>query len=64
MKNNKNNPWKTLFFIMKKTRAKKFLVRMFYHLQNLFYWVFPGVFGLGVFSGGFVLSPYFTDPRS
>ena len=38
---------------MKKTRAKKFKVRMFYHLQNLFWGVFvQGVFGLGVFVGG------------
>ena len=34
---------------MKKTRAKKFKVRMFYHLQNLFWGVLsrdicPGVF--------------------
>ena len=26
-----------LFLLMKKTRAKKFKVRMFYHLQNLFW---------------------------
>ena len=26
----------TLFLLMKKTRAKKFKVRMFYHLQDLF----------------------------
>ena len=41
---------------MKKTRAKKFKVRMFYHLQNLFWGVFVrGGFGLGVFCpGGFV----------
>ena len=38
---NKNNP----VFIMKKTRAKKFKVRMFYHLQNLFW---------GFLSGGFL----------
>ena len=30
----------TLFLLMKKTRAKKFKVRMFYHLQNLFWGVF------------------------
>ena len=35
----------TLFLLMKKTRAKKFKVRMFYHLQNLFW---------GVLSGGFL----------
>ena len=33
----------TLFLLMKKTRAKKCKVRMFYHLQNLFW----GDFGLG-----------------
>ena len=45
----------TLFILMKKTRAKKFKVRMFYHLQNLFWGDFVvGVFGLGSFSpGGF-----------
>ena len=43
----------TLFLLMKKTRAKKFKVRMFYHLQNLFWEVFvPGVFGLGGFVRG------------
>ena len=46
----------TLFLLMKKTRATKFKVRMFYHLQNLFWGVFVrGVFGLGAFvRGGFV----------
>ena len=40
---------------MKKTRAKKFKVRLFYHLQNLFWGVFVrGVFGLGVLSRGFL----------
>ena len=34
---------------MKKTRAKKFKVTMFYHLQNLFWGVFVG----GFMSGGF-----------
>ena len=45
----------TLFLLMKKTRAKKFRVRMFYHLQNLF-WGFLawGVFVGGVLSGGFL----------
>ena len=38
----------TLFLLMKKTRAKKFKVRMFYHLQHLFW----GVLGLGGFVGG------------
>ena len=33
---------------MKKTRAKKFKVRMSYHLQNLFWGVFVG----GFMSGG------------
>ena len=33
---------------MKKTRAKKFKVRMFYHLQNLFWGVFVG----GICPGG------------
>ena len=39
---------KTLFLLMKKTRAMKFKVRIFYHLQNLFW----GVFGLGGFVRG------------
>ena len=39
----------TLFLLMKKTRAKKFKVRMFYHLQNLFWGVFV--------QGFFVLIP-------
>ena len=30
----------TLFLLRKKTRAKKFKVRIFYHLQNLFWGVF------------------------
>ena len=40
--------------LMKKTRAKKCKVRMFYHLQNLSW----GVFGLGVFVQGFLLGVY------
>ena len=36
--------------MMKKTRAKKFLVRMFYHLQNLFWGNFAG----GVLAWGFL----------
>ena len=72
---NKNNPWK-LFLFRKKTRAKKFKVRMFYHLKKFVRVVFVrGVFGLrGFCSGGFVggyvqgffvrgvfvLSPYFV----
>ena len=44
---NKSNPW-NFVLLMKKTRAKKFKVRMFYHLQNLFW----GVFGLGGFCRG------------
>ena len=44
----------TLFLLMKKTRTTKFKVRMFYHLQKLFWEVFVrGGFGLGVMSGGF-----------
>ena len=44
----------TLFILMKTTRAKKFKVRMLYHLQNLFWGVFVrGGFGLGVLSRGF-----------
>ena len=34
----------TLFLLMKKTRAKKFKVRVFYHLQNLFWGVLSGAF--------------------
>ena len=50
----------TLFLLMKKTRAKKFKVRMFYHLQNLFgglskdFWL--SGFSQGVLSGGGVMS--------
>ena len=32
-----NQSLETLFLLMKKTRAKKFKERMFYHLQNLFW---------------------------
>ena len=39
----------TFFLLMKKTRAKKFKVRMFYHLQNLFWGVFAQGLCLGVF---------------
>ena len=47
---------------MKKTRAKKFKVRMFYHLQNLFWGGFVRrVFGLGVLSGGFVSGGFCPD---
>ena len=55
----------TLFLLMKKTRTRKFKVRMFYHLQNLFWGFFVrGGFGLGVFvwgvlSGGF-MSGFFS----
>ena len=43
----------TLFLLMKKTRAKKFKVRMFYYFQNLFLGVFVwGIFGLGGFCPG------------
>ena len=43
---------------MKKTRAKKFKVRKFYHLQNLFW----GVFVQGVYArGGVVLIPCSAD---
>ena len=54
----------TLFLLMKKTRAKKFKVRMFYHLQTLFLGVFVRGFCLGGFClggfcpGGFVLIPF------
>ena len=56
----------TLYFIMKTTRAKKFEVRMFYHLQNSFWGVFVrGVFGLGGFVRGFfVLSPRLIDSKA
>ena len=47
----KEQSLETLLLLMKKTSAKKFKVRMFYHLQNLFW----GVFGLGDFIGGFLL---------
>ena len=53
---NKNNPWK-LFLLMKKTRAKKFKVRMFYHLQNLFW----RAFGLGVLCPGGFCPDTFRD---
>ena len=44
----------TLFLLMKKARAKKFKVRMFYYLQNLFWGVLSGGFWLGGFClGGF-----------
>ena len=44
-----------MFLLMKKTRAKKFKVRMFYHLQNLFWGVFVrGVLALGISVQGFV----------
>ena len=47
---NKNNP-----------RGKKFKVRMFYHLQNLFWGVFVrGVFGLGFFVGEFMSGGFFV----
>ena len=50
-----------LFLLMKKTRAKKFKVRMLYHLQNLF-WV---VFVRGGFDRGFsVLIPSGTSHRT
>ena len=49
----------TLFLLMRKTRAKKFKVRMFYHLQNLFWGVFVwGVLAWGVLSGGVLLGAY------
>ena len=39
---------------MKKTRGKKFKVRMFYHLQNLFWGVLSGGFlSGGLCPGGF-----------
>ena len=42
----------TLFLLMKKTRAKKFKVRMFYHLQILFWGVLSGGFCRGVYVRG------------
>ena len=42
----------TLFLLMKKTRAKKLKVIMFYHLQNLFWGFVWGVFVGGFMSGG------------
>ena len=49
-----------MFLLMKKTRVKKFKVRMFYHLQNWFWGFFVwGVFGLGGFCpGGFCRGVY------
>ena len=45
----------SLFLLMKKTRAKKFKVRMFYHLQNLFWGAFVwGVLAWGVYVWGFL----------
>ena len=46
----------TLFLLMKKTRAKKFKVRMFYHLQNLFWGFLSGGFWLGGFLSGVFMS--------
>ena len=46
----------TLFLLMKKTTAKKFKVRMFYHLQDLF-WV---LFVQGVFVGGFMSGEFLS----
>ena len=50
----------TLFLLMKKTRAKKFKVKMFYHLQNLFWGVFVqrGEFVGGFLSGGLCLGGF------
>ena len=46
---------------MKKTRAKKFKVRTFYHLQNLVWGVFVrGVFGLGGFCQGVYVWGFFV----
>ena len=45
-------PLETVFLLMKKTRAKKFKVRMFYHLQNLFWGFSGGGVRLGGFSQG------------
>ena len=45
----------TLFVLMKKRRAKKFKVKMFYHLQNLFWGFLSGGFlSWGFLSGGFL----------
>ena len=45
----------TLFLLMKKTRAKKFKVRIFYNLRNLFWGFLSGGFlAWGFLSGGFV----------
>ena len=58
---NKYNPWK-LFLLMKKTRAKKFKVRMFYHLQNLFRGGFVrGVLAWGFCRGVYVRGVFCTD---
>ena len=52
-------PWKLCFINEEiKARAKKFKVRMFYHLQNLFWGVFVRGFCVGgICPGGFVLIP-------
>ena len=53
----------TLFLLMKKTRAKKFKVRMFfYHLQSLF-WGFcvRGFLAWRVFVGGFMSGGFCPD---
>ena len=57
----------TLFLLMKKTRAKKFKVRVFYHLQNLFWGVLSGAFLAWEFlsgalcPGGFCLGVFCSD---
>ena len=48
---------------MKKTRAKKFKVRMFYHLQNLFWGFLSGGFWLGVFCRGAYVRGVCPDTR-
>ena len=53
----------TLFLLMKKTRAKKFKVRMFYHLRNLFGWsggFWLGGFCLGIFCQGVYFRGFFV----
>ena len=48
-----------LLLLMKKTRAKKFKVRMLCHLQNLFWGVLSGGFlAWGVLSGGLCLGVF------
>ena len=61
----------TLFLLMKKTRAKKFKVKMFYHLQNLFwgvlfgeFWFLSGGFCQGFMPGVFILISFGSQKAS